>query len=769
MLLRRLFIAMTASLLTAAIASAQIQVIPEDNPIPASELTNGTYIIYATTAGATGYIYNATTSTGENFRVSTASHPAIFAQGEYIDARYCWDLTKSGDGTFTLRNLSTGNYLPADHSRNLNCNSDTEAASLLTDESGVLWQTNNDYHGEVLYLHTNYRSDDRCLSYWNDADNPGEGTALRVEFYPCQTEELFNVNTSSGTFYRKNRWTESTETSNSVYKYVSKGTSPQLTIVSEGPVNNIVVPNFDWYCGSSLSQTYTISISQGHRITGYEIIFTNGDTNVPMTITPAEGGLPTTAQGSEEAYLSVTDLQNQSTSFTITASEHKPAHISSFIVYYEAPHQATFELYDADKLVMTSVTEAFEGDDLSLPTDITALPYARLHWDSGRQMRGEDMTVRVDYEWDGPFEIGGSYFVCIGDTIDETGNRSVWGPLSYIDASHYDGTRFDLALCETGGCETTLGHPKNLNSADGVWKFEGNAWDGFSISHIADGRLWASATAEPGTNTGLGITVQLVTPEEAEAQNLHTLWDVVPAKGQNIEGGFFLRQHGSSYSLNERQNGSRFFLAYWTGGESTGSTFRINRTLPERSTLRVSGVAYSTSYYPFSTQIPATADLKAYTAQLADDHSSIELHEIKDGIIPASEPVLLIGNDNSPLQLSNSHIITDLAPNNVLTGTADTLQIEASERSNYLVLSWMLRTGFFTSNTLSIIPAHTAYIDARAVGSTRGLPIGAITAIATLREAKPSVNTPTYDLQGRRVSTPTRGIYIIQGRKVFIK
>ena len=28
---------------------------------------------------------------------------------------------------------------------------------------------------------------------------------------------------------------------------------------------------------------------------------------------------------------------------------------------------------------------------------------------------------------------------------------------------------------------------------------------------------------------------------------------------------------------------------------------------------------------------------------------------------------------------------------------------------------------------------------------------------------------PTYDLQGRRVATPTRGIYIIQGRKVFIK
>lgn len=761
---RTLFAALFTFLATLS-ATAQYRFVLSDAQTAPEELTSGTYVIYAITANATGYIYNANMS-GENFRVSTNSHPNYFEDDETVQPKYAWDLQMSDDGTFTLRNLATGNYLPADKTRNQNCKGNTsEAARLCTDDIGTLWQTNYNYEGDVLYLHTNYRSDDRCLSYWNDCTNPGTGTALKVMFFPCETEEVFDVCVGNGTFYRKTWAGESAESNNSVYKYISSGSSPQLTITSGNNENDIVVPAFDWYSGTSHAQQYTLSISSGYRITGYEIVFNNGDSSIPMTITPAEGGIAETAQGSDEAYISVCDLHTQSTSFTISASDHKPAHISSFLVYYEKPHKATFELLVNDSIVMTAETEAFEGDELTIPETFTVLPYTNLRWDSPCIMRGEDMTVPVYYEWNGPFAIGESYFMCIGDTIDKDGNLSTWGPLSYIDADAYDGTCIDLASCGTYGCENALGRPQNLQTSSGLWKFEGSAWTGFTItSH--DGLLLASLPVDPNSASGMNSPLVLTAPEDAAAEGFITLWDVAPATSQGVVGGFFLRQHGTSYSVNERQDGSHMFLAYWTGGESTGSVIRVSNTLPEREALRVSGIGYSTSYYPFATKIPEGANLNAYTLTLSDNGANLELHEVADGMIPANEPVLLMGEDNPPLL----PVVSDglvRSQENILTGTLDSINVEDANRSDYLVLSWMLRTGFYTSSTLKTILPHTAYIDNTLLSSARGLPLGAVTAISTVISNSANTNE-VFDLQGRRVTNPKGGIYIVGGRKVLI-
>ena len=752
-------------------SSAQYRVTRSGESVDLAHLTDGIYIIQATSAGETGYIYNATKVTGENFRISNASHPSAYETGDVVETRYAWRLSWNDDGTFVLQNLSTGLFLPADNTRNNNCSQNNGViAHLQLEEDGSIWQTNYDYEGEPLYLHTNYRYDDRCLSYWNDANDPGTGTALQVAFYPCDVELVFDVNTTNGTFYRQNRYSESTETENSVYKYVSSGSAPQLTITAEGALNNIDIPAFNWFSGKSLSQTYTLSISEGYRITGYDITFDNGDAAVPMTITPAEGGFAVTAEGEESAFLSVSDLMNTATSFTITANEHKPAHISSFLVYYTEPHIATFELWANDSIVKKAYATAFEGEALTLPTEFTDIPYAVLTWDQPIIMRGEDSHIRVDYAWDGPFEIGDNYFLSIGDSIDTDGTVSAWGPMSYIDAANYDGLRFELALCETNGSPTGVGYPQHLNQASGIWIFSGSYFTGFQIQNALNHRFLAAEEVTPGNDTGKRIVVRLVNAAELEANHLISRWDIAPATSTHIDGGFYLRQHGTAYSLNERQDGSRFFLSFWTSGESTGSTLRVWNTLPERTPLRVSGVGYTTSCYPFATAIPEGKDLVAYTVTLAADGNSVELNEVADGIIPAYEPVLLVGTEASPLVLATTAQAEGRMPfaENILTGTLDTLYIDENERNDYLVLTWLLRTGFYTSSTLTNIPANTAYIDNSLLHIARGLPIGEITAIEQIERDASITVQPIYDLQGRRVERPQHGIYIVNGQKVLV-
>ena len=98
----------------------------------------------------------------------------------------------------------------------------------------------------------------------------------------------------------------------------------------------------------------------------------------------------------------------------------------------------------------------------------------------------------------------------------------------------------------------------------------------------------------------------------------------------------------------------------------------------------------------------------------------------------------------------------------------DTVSVLAENRSDYLVLSWVLRPGFFVSNTLTSILPHTAYLDNTLLAASRGLPIGTVTAVGTITR-NVLENDTVYDLQGRRVTAPVHGIFIINGRKVFVK
>ena len=84
--------------------------------------------------------------------------------------------------------------------------------------------------------------------------------------------------------------------------------------------------------------------------------------------------------------------------------------------------------------------------------------------------------------------------------------------------------------------------------------------------------------------------------------------------------------------------------------------------------------------------------------------------------------------------------------------------------------------GFYKlNNTLTTIPPNNAFLvltnaDAQAKGFVLEFEDGGTTGIETIENSKHSTEDGVYyDLQGRRVENPTRGVYIVNGKKVVIK
>ena len=68
------------------------------------------------------------------------------------------------------------------------------------------------------------------------------------------------------------------------------------------------------------------------------------------------------------------------------------------------------------------------------------------------------------------------------------------------------------------------------------------------------------------------------------------------------------------------------------------------------------------------------------------------------------------------------------------------------------------------------IPAHKAYLTVSGSSQARALTFdGETTGILSIENQMDSFKGEFYNLSGQRVSAPTRGLYIVNGKKVVIK
>ena len=212
------------------------------------------------------------------------------------------------------------------------------------------------------------------------------------------------------------------------------------------------------------------------------------------------------------------------------------------------------------------------------------------------------------------------------------------------------------------------------------------------------------------------------------------------------------------------------------------------------------GKYYTTLYVDFPFQIKG--DVKAYTiegveAKNADGYYFAKVKKLaqQGDVVPAQTAVVLECNSTNPAdnQLLPTGDETPETSNNRLCGTffgeaINGLTVKDGAGNDYNVMHDNIRAfnintadsrnpiGFYkVKSNVTNIPGNKAFLvltnaEAQAKGFVLEFEDGGTTGIETIENSKNSTEDGVYyDLQGRRVENPTRGVYIVNGKKVVIK
>lgn len=180
---------------------------------------------------------------------------------------------------------------------------------------------------------------------------------------------------------------------------------------------------------------------------------------------------------------------------------------------------------------------------------------------------------------------------------------------------------------------------------------------------------------------------------------------------------------------------------------------------------------YATTFLPYDFTLDSRCNVKAYKVTHAEGDVAKTM-QVED--IAAEEGVILVGDteeDNFLLLIPGT--ATSDFRDNILVGTTTRLTFEEEWKESILVLGNGINGIGFYNPSSTTLKENRAYLTAGAVtgDATNGLrlefggePTG-ITATETLNNA----NAPIYDLSGRRVANPVKGIYVKGGKKIYVK
>ena len=178
------------------------------------------------------------------------------------------------------------------------------------------------------------------------------------------------------------------------------------------------------------------------------------------------------------------------------------------------------------------------------------------------------------------------------------------------------------------------------------------------------------------------------------------------------------------------------------------------------------GNAYATVYLPFAATVPA--DVRAFYAS-GEETSSLTMTEIT-GTIPANTAVVLVSENaaaSGKLYLSPAESAGTAVNGNKLTGTVAAGQTP-EEGKTMCVFGDSNGPGFYKSKATTI-PLGKAVYMAPQGSAVKSLNFGTTTVGISEVAPQTAADAPLYDLSGRRVASPVRGIYVRGGRKVVVK
>ena len=259
----------------AVTASAEGGVTVATSYTAAENLTDGYYVLKTLSKNVTGYIYHNPANSGRPFRQKLEANVPLTAVG--MNLEYVWKLTKNTtDETFTLQNVGTQGYFPAENGHGQNFANSTEASNAanlkfssaegITLDGGVLLYETN-HKGEKdqdLYIYANTTSENN-LSYWEG----GSVSNAIVQFAFYKVENLDETKIATYTINYK-------VGDNTVFSTTNKGV--------KGETVTITKPNVSNYFALKSEPTDNLVLSDNNK--EFNVVYTKG--TAPFTFSTAE-------------------------------------------------------------------------------------------------------------------------------------------------------------------------------------------------------------------------------------------------------------------------------------------------------------------------------------------------------------------------------------------------------------------------------------------------------------------------------------------------
>lgn len=286
-----------------------------------------------------------------------------------------------------------------------------------------------------------------------------------------------------------------------------------------------------------------------------------------------------------------------------------------------------------------------------------------------------------------------------------------------------------------------------------IWQFKATGTEGVYTLYNPNAAQYVGGV----TNVDFGRLKMADTGDELE---------LVPYAAANHQ--FKIHHYGTGdkncmFAENNTSNG--YTLSNWELGANSASAWYLLPVSTFKVALNAAGTDYWASLYlPFDATLPATG-LEAYYGK-AKEGGALKMEQAT--AVPANQGVVLKGTAETYTLSIAAAAVTPIE-SNVLQGTNKLLEGITSD--DYYTLGAVGGAVGFYHPSATQLKANRAYLPAVGGGVnafTLVFDEGTETGISHI-ETAPGAADVYYDLSGRRIATPGKGLYIKNGKKVLVK
>ena len=570
--------------------------------------------------------------------------------------------------------------------------------------------------------------------------------------YGTVTPTSFTTSTTEITWAKNDGSTNVTITINGTAGNI-KVTNFVITYEPAGPSSSVTFENATPSINFPAQNTYTQVASTASGYTGtvnYEITEnTAGATIEGPTVTVTKEG-SVTVKATAPA---ITGFAKSETSYTLTVTDTRQASVTTI---------------DDSELVNTDVyTSTIAGKlHANVTADGSAVDGATITWESSDPtvatidadgnvtlVKAGTTTITASFAGDGDYSKS-------SDTYELTVTDSN-APLLYESVSKYDSESDSSTKINSTNATNYL-----------------NDYDKWNISEFSDaypgkgGCFKLGTSSKTGTITtnvialnGCGkLTFQAKQYKDGESGPLYITVTGADASGDIVVTG---TANFEKYTVNLNNATGHVVISFATHSKRMYLD-EIKLVKVEKVTAKVGAKGFATLASDYALDFTGKS-IKAYTISSTDGSKLTLTQKMK---VAKGEPVLLYSetaNDSQEIPVIAETEATADPTNKLVRGTDEA--ITWSETEKFYVLNTTDTPAFYRANN-SLVAASKAYLDLTGLSANARsftLSFGNETLGITEANRETMTDNRYYNLNGQRMTQPTKGLYIINGKKVMMK